>query len=59
MMANKLQVIVTTMKKKPYDYLDQRKQDFDEDFEEFKRYISELHVIFALFVPFQITVILM
>ena len=43
-MANKFQVIVTVMKKKPYDYLDQRKMDFDSDFEEFKRQIQELHV---------------
>ena len=44
LMANKFQVIVTSMKKKPYDYLDQRKTEFDTDFEEFKRQINELHV---------------
>ena len=44
LMANKFQVIVTQMRKKPYDYLDQRKMDFDQDFEEFKRQINELHV---------------
>lgn len=43
-MANKFQVVVTAMKKKPYNYLDQRKTDFDQDFEEFKRQIGELHV---------------
>ena len=43
-MANRFSVIVTTMKKKPYDYLDQRKMEFDADFDEFKRQISELHV---------------
>ena len=43
-MANKFQVIVTAMRKKPYDYLDQRKMEFDSDFEEFKRQIQELHV---------------
>ena len=32
------------MRKKPYDYLDQRKMDFDSDFDEFKRAIQELHV---------------
>ena len=44
LMANKFQVIVTQMRKKPYDYLDQRKMDFDQDFEDFKRQINELHV---------------
>ena len=44
LMANKFQVIVTSMKKKPYDYLDQRKMEFDQDFDEFKRQIGELHV---------------
>lgn len=44
MMATKFNVIVTSMKKKPYNYLDQRKMDFDADFEEFKRQVQELHV---------------
>ena len=44
LMANKFQVIVTQMRKKPYDYLDQRKMEFDQDYEEFKRQINELHV---------------
>lgn len=44
LMANKFAVIVTTMKKKPYDFLDQRKAEFDQDFEDFKRQISDLHV---------------
>ena len=44
LMANKFQVIVTSMRKKPYNFLDQRKMDFDTDFEEFKRQIGELHV---------------
>ena len=44
MMFNKFQVIVTQMKKKPYDYLDQRKMEFDSDFEDFKRQINDLHV---------------
>ena len=43
-MANKFQVIVTQMRKKPYNFLDQRKMDFDNDFEDFKRQIGELHV---------------
>ncbi len=48
-MSNKFQVIVTSMKKKPYDYLDQRKMEFDSDFDEFKRQINELHVSVWLF----------
>ena len=44
MIASKFNVIVTSMKKKPYDYLDHRKQEFDVDYEEFKRQIGELHV---------------
>ncbi len=44
LMANKFQVIVTSMRKKPYDYLDQRKMDFDSDYEDFKRLIQDLHV---------------
>jgi len=43
-MASRFAVVVTSMKKKPYDYLDQRKMDFDSDFDEFKRAIQELHV---------------
>lgn len=54
LMANKLAVIVTGMKKKPYDFLDQRRAEFDQDFDDFKRLISELHVrifvqLFAFF----------
>ncbi|ESO89757.1 hypothetical protein LOTGIDRAFT_192667 [Lottia gigantea] len=41
--ASKFNVIVTAMKKKPYDYLDQRKMEFDQDFEDFKRQIQQLH----------------
>lgn len=44
LMANKFNVIVTSIKKKPYDFLDQRKAEFDVDFDDFKRQISELHV---------------
>ena len=41
---NKFVLIVTTMRKKPYDLLDYRKMDFDADFEEFKRQINDLQV---------------
>ena len=44
LMANKFNVIVTSIKKKPYDFLDQRKAEFDQDFDDFKRQISDLHV---------------
>ena len=44
LLANKFSVIVTSMKKKPYDFLDQRKAEFDQDFDDFKRQISDLHV---------------
>ena len=43
-MANRFVVIYTSMKKKPYDLLDQRKTDYDNDYQDFKRSISELHV---------------
>ena len=42
---SRFQLILTTMKKKPYDLLDYRKMEFDADFEEFKRQIKELQVI--------------
>ncbi|EDV21817.1 uncharacterized protein TRIADDRAFT_59929 [Trichoplax adhaerens] len=48
-MAAKFQVILTTMKKKPYDILDQRKMDYDSDFEEFKRQIHDLESQIKLF----------
>ncbi|XP_038070084.1 dynein heavy chain 5, axonemal-like isoform X1 [Patiria miniata] len=41
-MANKFVVIYTSMKKKPYDLLDQRKTDYDNDYQDFKRSIGEL-----------------
>lgn len=42
--ATRFSVIVTNMKKKPYDFLDQRKTEFEVDFDEFKRMVAELHV---------------
>nr|KAG5688729.1 hypothetical protein BaRGS_032064 [Batillaria attramentaria] len=44
-LANKLNVIVTSMKKKNYDFLDARKDNFDMDFEDFKRQIGELQML--------------
>lgn len=34
------------MKKKHYNFLDQRKADFDQDYEEFCKEINDLHVGF-------------
>ena len=43
-MANRFSVICTQIKKKPYDFLDQRKQEFAQDYDDFLRQIKELHV---------------
>ena len=40
----RFETIYKNMKKKPYDILDHRKIDFDHDFDDFKRYISEIDV---------------
>ncbi|CAM4590230.1 unnamed protein product [Lepidochelys kempii] len=42
-MATKYQSIVAIMKKKEYNFLDQRKTDFDQDYEEFCKQTSDLH----------------
>ncbi|CAI5780204.1 dynein heavy chain 5, axonemal [Podarcis lilfordi] len=42
-MATKYQSIVATMKKKQYNFLDQRKTDFDQDYEEFCKQTDDLH----------------
>ncbi|XP_044298752.1 dynein axonemal heavy chain 5 [Varanus komodoensis] len=42
-MATKYQSIVATMKKKQYNFLDQRKSDFDDDYEEFCKQTNVLH----------------
>ncbi len=38
-------LLVTTLKKKPYDPLEYRKQDFDIDYQEFKMQLAELEVM--------------
>ena len=43
-MSGRFQILVATMRKKPYDLLDQRKSDFDADLEEFKRLTLEILV---------------
>ena len=44
LMAAKFNGIIVTLKKKQYDFLDQRKPDFDNDYDDFKRAIQDLHV---------------
>ncbi|XP_078209820.1 dynein axonemal heavy chain 5-like isoform X2 [Callithrix jacchus] len=41
--VTKYQDIVATIKKKEYNFLDQRKMDFDQDYEEFCKQTSDLH----------------
>ncbi|XP_052816057.1 dynein axonemal heavy chain 5-like isoform X6 [Mya arenaria] len=43
LMANRFSVTQTQIRKKPYDFLDQRKQEFAQDFEDFQRSVKELH----------------
>ena len=40
----RFQQIFTSIKKKPYDVLDQRKLDFDQDFVDFRRQLSDVEV---------------
>jgi dynein heavy chain len=40
---SKFNMIVASMKKKDYDFLDQRKQDVDSDLDDFHRSIADLH----------------
>nr|XP_033785734.1 dynein heavy chain 5, axonemal isoform X1 [Geotrypetes seraphini] len=42
-MATRFQTIVATMKNKQYNFLDQRKADFDQDYEDFCKQTSDLH----------------
>ena len=41
----KFNQIFASIKKKPYDVLDQRKLDFDQDFDDFKRQLTDLEVM--------------
>ena len=43
-MFSRFQLAVANIRKKSYDLLDQRKTDFDGDFEEFKRQTLEIRV---------------
>ena len=47
--ANKFQHIYSIIKKKPYDILDHRKLDFDQDFADFTRSIEDLQVNISTF----------
>ena len=42
---SKFNTIYSKLKKKPYDILDHRKHDFDQDFVDFKRQILDLEVV--------------
>ncbi|XP_008567303.1 PREDICTED: dynein heavy chain 5, axonemal, partial [Galeopterus variegatus] len=42
-MVTKYQGIVAAIKKKEYNFLDQRKMDFDQDYEEFCKQTNDLH----------------
>jgi dynein heavy chain, axonemal len=44
LLAAKFNGIITSLKKKTYDFLDQRRTEFDTDYEDFKRVIQDLHV---------------
>ena len=41
-------LLVSTLKKKPYNPLEHRKQNFDIDYQEFKHQLSDLEVGFVL-----------
>lgn len=41
---SRFNLLITTLKKKPYEILDQRKMDFDIDYDEFKRQLIDLNV---------------
>ncbi|XP_074653701.1 dynein axonemal heavy chain 8-like [Tubulanus polymorphus] len=48
-MTNKFQQIFTNVKKKPYDILDHRKLDFDNDFSDFRRQVGDLEFMLQSF----------
>ncbi|XP_023388715.1 dynein heavy chain 5, axonemal [Pteropus vampyrus] len=67
-MVTKYQGIVATIKKKEYNFLDQRKMDFDQDYEEFCKQTNDLHVgyiitflltVTYLFFPFSVMPLIM
>merc|ERR1719210_925248 len=48
-MTNKFQHIYSTIQKKPYDILDYRKLDFNNDYDDFRRQIDDLNTLFEEF----------
>lgn len=52
-LSAKFSQIVSTLKKKGYDFLDQRKQEFDADYTEFKNNTQELHETILAFINTQ------
>lgn len=42
--SQRFNVLVTTLKKKPYDILEHRKADFDVDYDDFQRQLLDLNV---------------
>ena len=42
--SQRFNVLVSTLKKKPYDILEHRKADFDIDYEDFQRQLVDLNV---------------
>ena len=46
LLMSRFNMLITSFKKKPYDCLDQRKNDFEVDYIEFKRSVQEIYVIF-------------
>ncbi|KAM4704637.1 dynein axonemal heavy chain 5 [Rhinophrynus dorsalis] len=53
-MVTKFQSIVATIKKKQYNFLDQRKTEFDQDYDEFVKQTNELHNQLKTFMDFTI-----
>ncbi|KAI3387946.1 hypothetical protein SNEBB_000651 [Seison nebaliae] len=53
MMGAKLNVIVTSMKKKKYNFFDVRRKEFQSDFNDFKRAMSDLHNSICSFIDNQ------
>ncbi len=49
---NRFQLLVTGMRKKPYDILEYRKTEFSTDFEEFKRQTADIKVC-CMYIRFQ------
>ena len=45
---SRFNLALATLKKKPYDVLDQRKTEFDGDYEDFKRQVQDLNVSMRL-----------